>query len=80
VQPPVTTGALAPLNVLSFTTNTVTATIGGAPATVVFAGLAPGFAGLYQVNMLVPQLSPGRYPLQVSIGGTGSNTAYINIQ
>jgi hypothetical protein len=79
VQPAVATGVPAPLNVLSSTTNAVTATIGGIAA-VVFAGLAPGYAGLYQVNIQVPQLPSGRYLLQVSIGGIGSNTAYINIQ
>ena len=34
--------------------------IGGKDAVVVFAGLAPGFAGVYQVNAIVPAgLSPG---------------------
>jgi len=80
VQPPVATGVAAPLSPLSITTNTVTATIGGVAAPVVFAGLAPGYSGLYQVNIQVPQLPSGRYPLQVSVGRVGSNAAYINIQ
>ncbi|HEY7390114.1 MAG TPA: hypothetical protein VH640_16480, partial [Bryobacteraceae bacterium] len=80
VQPAVATGIPAPLNTLSSTTNPVTATIGGQAATVVFAGLAPGYAGLYQINIQVPQLPSGRDPLQVVIGGIGSNSAYINIQ
>ena len=45
---------------LSYTTNTVTATLGGQAAQVQFAGLAPGFVGLYQVNVIVPSgLTPG---------------------
>jgi uncharacterized protein (TIGR03437 family) len=80
VQPAVATGVPAPLNVLSSTTNAVTATIGGMTAAVVFGGLAPGYAGLYQVNIQVPQLASGRYPVQVSIGGIGSNTAFISVQ
>jgi uncharacterized protein (TIGR03437 family) len=80
VQPPVATGVPAPLDSLATTTNMVTATIGGVAATVEFAGLAPGYAGLYQVNILVPQLPGGRHPLMISVNGAGSNTADINTQ
>jgi uncharacterized protein (TIGR03437 family) len=80
VQPPMATGAEAPLNALSRTTDSVTATIGGLPATVVFSGLAPGYTGLYQVNVQVPQLTAGQYPLQISVNGVASNAAPIYTQ
>jgi uncharacterized protein (TIGR03437 family) len=45
-----------------------------------FAGLAPGFTGLYQVNILVPQIASGQYPLQVAANGALSNSALIDVQ
>ena len=48
-------------------------TIGGSPATVQFAGLAPGFVGLYQVNAIVPPgIGTGNQTITISIGGKTS--------
>jgi uncharacterized protein (TIGR03437 family) len=53
----------------------VTATIGGVPATVEFAGEAPGLVtGVFQINVLIPaNVTPGNsVPVVVSIGGISS--------
>jgi uncharacterized protein (TIGR03437 family) len=52
------------------------------PATVSFSGLAPGFFGLYQVNVQVPQNAPVGSAVSVvlTIGGIGSNTVTIAVQ
>jgi len=43
-----------------------------------FSGLAPGFSGLYQVNVMVPEsLEPGTYELQVEVEGETSNTVNV---
>jgi uncharacterized protein (TIGR03437 family) len=80
VNPSVATGAAAPASPLSLVSATVTATIGNVSAPVQFAGLAPGFAGLYQVNIQVPQMAAGQYMLQVSAGAALSNSASIYVQ
>jgi uncharacterized protein (TIGR03437 family) len=65
---------------LLHTTAPVSATVGGQSAQVVFAGLSPGSPGLYQVNLIVPQLAHGDYPLQITVGGVAGNTAVVSVQ
>jgi uncharacterized protein (TIGR03437 family) len=79
-QPP--TGAAALSNPLSYTLALPTVTIGGVAAQVTYSGLAPGFAGLYQVNAVVPDavLSGDSINLVLNIGGVQSNTVTIAIQ
>ena len=56
--------------------------IGGAPATVSYAGLAPSFVGLYQFNVVVPQIPAGNaVPVTFTLNGTqGTQTLYIAVQ
>ena len=79
VDPTLGSGAAAPLDVLLNTVAQTTATIGGVPATVSFSGLAPGFVGLCQVNLLVPDLPAGDQPVIVTIAGVASNPGIIAV-
>jgi uncharacterized protein (TIGR03437 family) len=65
--PPVSDGAAPPTSPLSYTANVINAAAGGTQATVVFAGLAPTLAGLYQINVTMPTtLTAGDYTLAIS--------------
>lgn len=55
--------------------------IANIPASVTYSGLAPGFVGLYQVNVQVPLGTPsGTQPVQIIIQGIPSNTVTIPVQ
>jgi uncharacterized protein (TIGR03437 family) len=91
VYPTVPDGSAAPGDPLSVTSNAITVNIGGIPAPVTqysFTGLAPGFAGLYQVNVTIPSTAaagdntldisgPDSYATQalISIGGGATGAA-----
>jgi adhesin/invasin len=80
VSPAVADGAAAPSNTLVHLNSGSSATIGSSTAQVSFAGLAPGFVGLVQVNIVVPSSLPtGSYPLTVTIGSETSNPATISV-
>jgi uncharacterized protein (TIGR03437 family) len=74
-------GAASPTSPLSNTLATPEVTIGGISAPVTFSGLAPGFVGLYQINVKVPSGVPtgSAVPAVLKIGGVPSNTATIAI-
>ena len=81
-DPPVTSGTASPSSPVATVVNAVTATIGGINAPVHFAGLAPGFVGLYQVNVQAPAgLTPGSaVPLVLTQAGVSSNTVTLAIR
>ena len=60
----------------------MTATIGGVSAPVVFAGLAPGYTGLYQVNAQVPPgIGAGNgVPVVITANSIASNSVSIAVQ
>jgi uncharacterized protein (TIGR03437 family) len=68
VSPAGLTGAAAPG--ADSTTTTPAVRIGSQNANVEFAGLAPGFAGLYQINVDLPSgAGTGAVPISISING-----------
>ncbi|MBZ5583968.1 MAG: AMP-binding protein, partial [Acidobacteriia bacterium] len=74
-------GEPASFSTFSRTTAIPVVTIGGQGAEVQFSGLAPGFAGLYQVNVKVPAgISAGTQPISISIGGQNSKNSTLPIQ
>ena len=75
----VATGAPNPSSPLSRVVASPSATIGGQPADVLFLGLVPGFVGLLQANLKVPQLASGDYPLVITIGTARSNAPLITV-
>jgi uncharacterized protein (TIGR03437 family) len=83
-DPPVQSGRAAPSAepLARVTTLPVEATVGGVPATMEFAGLAPGFVGLYQVNVRIPSgVTPGAAaPLVISQAGVASNPVTLAIR
>ncbi len=74
-------GAATPSDKLYQTLELPTVTIGGVEARVVFSGLAPGFVGLYQVNVEVPAGAPvgDAVPLVLTIGDVPSNNVTIAV-
>jgi uncharacterized protein (TIGR03437 family) len=82
-QPAIASGQAAPsAEPLARVTLPVTATIGGKSAVVHYAGLAPGFVGLYQVNVQIPGgITPGSaVPLVLTQNGVPSNTVTLAIK
>ena len=75
-------GAAAPSRPLATTLLQPLVTVGGQPALVDFSGLAPGTAGLYQVNVTVPNGVTGgdAVPVVLTIGGVQSNIVTVAVQ
>jgi adhesin/invasin len=80
VTPAVPTGTGA--TGLSSANAAVKVSIGGKTADVAFAGLTPGFPGLYQINTMVPQgvQTGDAIPVVVSAGAVNSPPVGLTIR
>ncbi len=57
-----------------------TVDIGGISANVTYSGLAPGFVGLYQVNVQVPAVPTGTAQVIIRMNNVPSNTVTIAVR
>jgi uncharacterized protein (TIGR03437 family) len=82
-RPPLATGTVAPADgsVIYRTVVQPAITIGGVAAPVLFSGIAPGNAGLYQVNTTIPAGVPAGDDVPVVMTmGNSSDTATIAVR
>jgi uncharacterized protein (TIGR03437 family) len=79
VDSPIATGDAAPADPIALPLADVRAQIGGQDAQVVFAGMAPGLAGLMQVNVMVPATVVGQQPVMLTVGGVASNQVMVSV-
>ena len=96
VSPPVPDGQPAPSGSLAYTVTVPTTNVQSCSSpqaicvafgnsvlgTVQFSGLAPGWVGLWQINVLIPSNAPSgkAVSVQVGIGANPSNTVTLAIQ
>jgi minor extracellular serine protease Vpr len=73
-------GDPAPVNPLARTIENPVVTIGNQNADVQFSGLAPGYAALYQVNVVVPNTAAGMQPVTISISGVSSTVSSVPVK
>jgi uncharacterized protein (TIGR03437 family) len=84
-SPYVATGQAALVAPLAWLTSMPVVTfgggVGGATATPQYAGLSPGYAGLYQVNVTIPDSVPtGAVYVSLAFGDSTSNSVLIFVQ
>ena len=77
---PVGTGAQAPASPLAAVNSFASVAVDGKAAPVLFAGLTPGFIGLYQINFQVPADAPtGDRKLEIFQGGMAANISVLPV-
>jgi uncharacterized protein (TIGR03437 family) len=76
---PIPSGNAAPQDPLIGVAAPISATVGGQNAEVTFAGMTPGLVAVFQVNLRIPALAAGDYPLAIGVGSALSNAALVTV-
>ena len=77
---PVPSGTASPSNPVARVATPPILTLGGVNVPVAFAGLTPGFAGLYQVNFQLPtDIKTGNYELLLTQSDTVGNKSVLTV-
>ena len=81
INQPLDPGVPAPATPVS-TVNSVSVAIGGQSVPVSFAGLVPGYSGLYQITATVPSnvLTGNNIPVTISVAGQTSPAVKVSVQ
>ena len=79
VSNPPPTGATAAASPLASANQLPVVTVGGAPTQVFFAGLTPGFVGLAQINIQLPDSLPAGNSLGMVVDFVGSTSRPVNL-
>ncbi len=78
--PAVPAGMPAPRDTLSYTVEAPSVSVADAAAGVTFAGLAPDWVGLYQINAVIPDSTPpGAAQVYIEVAGRRSNSLALNV-
>jgi uncharacterized protein (TIGR03437 family) len=82
VNPAVADGSPGKSNPLSNSVSTVQVLVAGQPATLLYNGLAPGYPGLYQINVTLPTFLSvgGNLPLAIQTNNAYHDQVDIPIQ
>lgn len=80
VIPAISSGRAGRLQPLSETASRVTVSMNAVAAPVNFAGLAPGWVGVYQVNAQVPEGIRGTVAVRLTVEGVLSNTVTMEVR
>lgn len=79
VDNPVPDGQATPVSPLARATLPASVTVGGIPTTFQFLGLAPGYSGITQANIVIPSGAPAESALGITINGVPANVVTIGV-